>query len=67
MDGADRKQENINERKRDEKEVREGTKGMLMTEYQHERVTLLREIWRVRSVRAYEARTSCNVRLKMIG
>jgi len=32
MDGAGRKQENINERKRDEKEVREGTKGMLMTE-----------------------------------
>ncbi|KAL0102484.1 hypothetical protein PUN28_018041 [Cardiocondyla obscurior] len=43
------------------KEVREGTKGMLMTEYRHERVTSRREVWRVRFVRAYEARTSCNV------
>jgi len=65
MDDAGRKQENINERKRDEKEVREGTKGMLMTE--HERVTSRREIWRVRFVRAYEAHTTCNVRLKIIG
>lgn len=59
MDGAGRKQENINEQRRDGKGIREGTKGMLMTEYLARESDVAERAFH--SVRAYEARTSCTL------